>query len=497
MAQFFETNQAIIHFIYPLIFFLMGFGILLKNRVHSHFYLAKSLQYLSLFGILHGIADWGNIFIPIQKSYLSDQYIFLLESFKMVIGALSFYFLFFFGVHLLHQSMGWNRKILLLPGFVFILWFANFILLQPFLVTEDNQEWWFAISDIWARYLLAFPGGVISSYALYLQKRQFEDFGVPQMTRTLHFAVMSIGFYAFTGGLIVPYAPVIPAILVNSDLFFTTTGLPVELFRGLSGLFMAFFILKILKVFDIEYQKFFYHAERSKAVMEERNRIARDLHDGMIQSIYAIGLHLEGIRHGLSRNKSVDQSVDLRKSDQKLQEVIHKLNDIILEIRGYIKELKNPVNRETKLKEEIERLIRELNVEDRLEIEFQYNYLGEDIPLSHTVQIYYIVKEALSNVLRHSEATKATISIHGTDEDLCVEVIDNGKGMEEPDSSKETEEKFLRQGLQNMKFRAKSMGGKLMIKTIKNRGTRVLLQLNRGGKEHDKSNNKINAGRRS
>lgn len=472
LYRFFETNHTILAYTYPLIFFLMGFGILLKHRVHSRFHLAKSLNYLALFGLSHGIADWGLIFIPIQKTYLSDSIIFILESFQTGINALSFFFLFFFGIHLLQQSLNLNRKILVLPLIIFLIWLANFLILERLLVNDHNHEWWFAISDIWARYLLAFPGGLLSGYAMFIQRKQFEDFGVPSLTRTLLWASILITLYAFVGGLVVPYAPVLPAILFNSTYFFNITGFPVEVFRSLSALLMFIVILKILKVFDIEYQKFFHQAEKNKAVMEERNRIARDLHDGMIQSIYAIGLHLEGIRHILI-NKDAD---DVTKAVLGLQETIKKLNELIVEIRNYIKELKMPLTKESKLKEEIERLIEEMAIGQELEIEFQYSYSGEEPPLSKTVQIFYIVKEALSNILRHAKATKAIILIHGNDKKLIVDVIDNGIGMEEKISPIDQKDPAsLQQGLKNMKLRAQSIGGTLTVKSIKNRGTKVSL----------------------
>ncbi|WP_339060288.1 histidine kinase [Tepidibacillus marianensis] len=327
---------------------------------------------------------------------------------------------------MLIQTKKWDRKFLLIPIFVLLVWFSHFIFLEPIFVDEKNQDWWFAISDIWARYLLAFPGGAISSYALFLQKRQFQSFGVPSMTRILYLAMGSVASYALAGGLIVPYAPVLPAILFNSDLFFHTTGIPIELFRGLSAFLMAFFILKILKVFDLEYQNYFYQAEKTKAVVEERSKIARDLHDGMIQSIYATGLQLERVRNMLLTDNKENK---IEQSAIELQVSVKRLNDLIREIRGYIKKLKMPVNQEATMKEEIKRLIEEMDIKHELQILFQYDFQGEDPPLSQTVQIYYIVKEALSNALRHANASKVMISVQGNRKKYEVEIEDNGTGM--------------------------------------------------------------------
>ena len=356
-----------------------------------------------------------------------------------------------------------------------IIWFLNFISLEPYLVNETNHEWWIAISDIWARYLIAFPGGAISSYALFLQREQFRNLGVSFMTKRLNFAAFSVGLYAITGGLIVPYAPVMPAILFNSDLFFSTTGLPVELFRALSGLLMAFFMLKILKVFDIEYQNYIHQTEKQKAITDERNMIARDLHDGMIQSIYAIGLHLERVRNMLldrEQNK-------IEQAEVEIQGVNKKLNDIIKEIRGYIKQLKMPGDQQISFKEEIEKLIKEKNINNKVHFSLQYNYTGDEPALSRTVQIYYIIKEALSNIIRHANATETLIKIDGNKDNLNIEIIDNGVGMKSVvEQIKLDENNFFKQGIKNMKYRAQSIGGKLNITSSEGKGTKIALRIN-------------------
>ena len=56
--EFYMTNRLIISFTYPLVFLLTGFGILLKNKVHSRFFVSDSLKYLGIFGIIHGFSDW-------------------------------------------------------------------------------------------------------------------------------------------------------------------------------------------------------------------------------------------------------------------------------------------------------------------------------------------------------------------------------------------------------------------------------------------------------
>lgn len=492
LFQFFNTNQIVLSFIYPLIFFLMGFGVFLKNHVHSQFHLAKSLQYLALFGILHGIGDWGDIFIPLQKMHLNNSAIFKLQSFREAITALSFFFLFFFGTHLLQQSRNLSKKILFLPFLFFFIWLGSFLFLNPVLAHNPNQKWWFALSDTYARFLLEFPGGILSGYAMFIQRKQFKEFDVPAMTRALVLASVFTVIYTFADGFIVSQVPAHSDFLLNATYFFRTTGIPIDFFRALSGVFMAFFIMKILKVFDIEYQIFFSQAEKSKAVAEERDRIARDLHDGMIQSIYAIGLHLEGVRHMLL----MERENSIPNTSNALQEVTKKLNSLIGEIRTYIKELKMPVKKEPKepsFKEEIERLVREMNFGKETEIQLQYDYSGEEPSLTVTIQIFYIIKEALSNALRHARANKIFVSITGNENLLTAEIKDNGIGMEENGVLLRKKDFIpFKHGLRNMEARSKIIGGSLKIRSEKNKGSNVILQVrsikNIRGAENGKAN---------
>ncbi|MBM4764735.1 histidine kinase [Bacillus sp. B15-48] len=475
VQTFFEVNLGLIYFIYSLIFFLMGFAILIKNRVHSRFNLAKSLKYLAYFGIVHGIADLGLFFIPIQSSYLSAEWIHFLEGVQVIVNGLSFYFLLMFGVHLLYLTKSWSKKVLYVPIFLFSLWFASFILLQPIFVHEGNQEWWFAISDIWSRYLLAFPGGLLACWGLLSQKAKFKENNVESMIKTLQFAGLVMAVYAIVGGLIVQYAPMLPTILFNSDLFFTTLGFPIEILRGLVGLFMSVSIIRILKVFDLEYQVYLYHAEKTQALNEERNRIARDLHDGTIQSIYALGLQLEGMKHHLLKGFAIHEIPLAKRAEEDINNFNQRINGIIKEIRTYIKDLKHPLDTNITMTDEIQRLVNDLKIKNHVALYFHNDFTGESPSLSVSIQVYYIVKESLTNILKHAEATEVHLSVKGNSQNFEITIADNGKGFDKNNFLNLGDSSLYHHGVKNMKYRAKIINGNLEIKSMKNEGTIITL----------------------
>jgi hypothetical protein len=101
LQELFTINHPLVFFVYGLVFFVLGLAITLQSRRHSRLLLARRLHWLALFGYLHGFHEWGDVFIPIQATYLPDFAIHILEAVQSGLLALSFTCLFQFGVDLL------------------------------------------------------------------------------------------------------------------------------------------------------------------------------------------------------------------------------------------------------------------------------------------------------------------------------------------------------------------------------------------------------------
>src|SRR5689334_4955104 len=123
IRQFFTVNRPIVLFVYGLTFFVMGLAIFLQSRRHSRLRLARDLYWLATFGILHGIYEWGAMFIPIQSAYMPRLYIDLLSTIQAILLALSFMCLLQFGAVTLEHRHPWLKKGVILLG---VIWGIGF-----------------------------------------------------------------------------------------------------------------------------------------------------------------------------------------------------------------------------------------------------------------------------------------------------------------------------------------------------------------------------------
>ena len=142
-----------------------------------------------------------------------------------------------------------------------------------------------------------------------------------------------LALYAIFAGVVVdgaaPWAPAGPA---NDIGWFDATGLQIAVVRGLLGLALCVLAVKLLEIFEVEAKQRVEALDRARAVAEERARSGRDLHDGTIQSIYAAGLHLEGVAL-----RSEDTGVR-----EEVAQVVSSLNGTIDGLRKYIRALREP-----------------------------------------------------------------------------------------------------------------------------------------------------------
>jgi signal transduction histidine kinase len=206
-----------------------------------------------------------------------------------------------------------------------------------------------------------------------------------------------------------------------------------------------------------------YRQIEQLAILQERERFSRNLHDGIIQSIYAIGLMLED---GQQRIETEPQIVH-----ERIGRVIHDLNNVILDIRSYILDLSPQRFQDHDLRAGIEALVHDLRVDSFLDVGLEMAPIEPGtLSAGQTAEILHIAQEALANVQRHALATQVHVSLQCTGGQLLLTIEDNGTGFD-PQSVTTTG------GLHNMQERARVLNGQLQIDSAEGGSTCIRLTM--------------------
>ena len=199
-----------------------------------------------------------------------------------------------------------------------------------------------------------------------------------------------------------------------------------------------------------------------RRTMDERTRLGRDLHDGIIQSLYAAGMGLTGIRSQLNLDQS-EAAARLEQTRATLNETIHDLRNFINGLEPESLKLQNFTQAITALLEVVNGL---RPVQTAVSID---ESLALQLTLSQRVHALQIAREAISNALRHGEASRVTIALRPAGENVEFEVTDNGRGF---DAAAATAHGL---GLENFTERARELGAELTVSSTPGNGTRVRL----------------------
>jgi two-component system, NarL family, sensor histidine kinase DevS len=191
------------------------------------------------------------------------------------------------------------------------------------------------------------------------------------------------------------------------------------------------------------------------AMVEERDRIARDLHDTVIQRLFATGMSLQGLVR-----------LTTEPATGRLGQAVEELDETIREIRSAIFELQQPIGAPSVFRQRVQSLVKEagdrLGSPVRLRIEGPLDSALDDVTANHLLAV---LQEALSNVVRHAHAASAEVLIEVKGSEVCLVVADDGVGP--PVGS------GAGQGLPNMAARAEALGGGFSIDSRAGGGTRV------------------------
>lgn len=204
-------------------------------------------------------------------------------------------------------------------------------------------------------------------------------------------------------------------------------------------------------------------AERlqSLAVQDERDRISRELHDGVIQTLFSIGMGLESARNLTA--------TDPARVDERLDQTVDALDGVIRELRNYIFRLRPQQAALMGLSRGLTELAREHEVNALVRPHLDLPP-GTDaqVPAGLVPDLLQVVREALSNTAKHAGASHVTVTARVEDGVLTVEVADDGTGFA-PGTPQ------VGRGLDNMRERAEALGAELQVSSAAGEGTVVRL----------------------
>jgi signal transduction histidine kinase len=184
---------------------------------------------------------------------------------------------------------------------------------------------------------------------------------------------------------------------------------------------------------------------RRVAVVEDRQRIARELHDSVIQEMFAVGLGLQGL----------SQIVESKHAEATLLDAVDRLDGAVETLRKYIFELRRAPELSLAFDTRLQQLVARMGSAYPANVTLEHSL---EVPIAGVVEdeMLAIVTECLSNALRHSSAESVDVSVRLTDSGHEIVVTDDGHGFD-------TNEPTPGMGLENLRTRVENMAGELTV----------------------------------
>jgi len=204
--------------------------------------------------------------------------------------------------------------------------------------------------------------------------------------------------------------------------------------------------------------------QRLRRSLEERVQLGRDLHDGIIQSIYAVGLGLQECRNLITRESPEAQA--------RLARSISDLNMVIRDVRNFIVGLEPEALKGREFKAALQSLIATMSQTHAAQFSFDIDArAAEALDPRQATHLLQIAREAMSNSLRHAEAKCTVVSLKKLNGCVRLQVEDDGVGFDRSDTARRGH------GLRNITARAKDIGARTEIISASGQGTRVLVEI--------------------
>ncbi len=474
-------NMVLIFFVYGLAFFSMGLAITLEANRGSDARLRHGLRALAIFGLLHGSHEWVEMLELLEMLPGQDLDPIAWQTARIAMLEFSFLFLAAFGATLLPRVKDFRRASVLVPIVLATIWGIGIVVLRNFFTIETGL---WDVADVWTRYAVAVPAGLLACVGLLGQWRVFKKAGMERFGRDALLAAVAFALYGLIGQTIVRTSPLPPSTVINQDLFLRTFGFPIQLLRAGAAVVSAWAVIRFLRSFEVETQHKIaalqeaqlHEAQRREALRgqllkqvvsaqeAERQRIARELHDATGQSLTAVGLGLRGISNTLRQ--------DLDKAAENLHQLEGLVASSLDELQRLIADLRPSHLDDLGLPAALRWYAGEMQNRVPLAITIEIN--GEPRPIDPVANttLFRVAQEALTNVIKHARAANVAVRLSYLPAVVMLQVEDDGCGFDV-----EAQAQRPQWGLLGMEERATLLGGHVAVQSQPGHGARIEMMI--------------------
>ena len=204
--------------------------------------------------------------------------------------------------------------------------------------------------------------------------------------------------------------------------------------------------------------------QRQTAIMEERQRLARELHDSVTQSLYSITLYAEAVACTLGAGNKEKALEQLRMLQEAAQEALREMRLLIFDLHPPILEKEGLV---TALHTRLEAVESRGGVKTNLLVEG-----AERLPITVEEELYRIAQEALNNVLKHAKAKVVMVHLRLGQREVSMEIVDDGVGFDP--AAMQDKRGF---GLSSIRERVSKLGASMLVESAPGKGTRLRVEV--------------------
>ncbi len=503
MKEIFSARIPHIYLLYGLAFFALGLALVLElgRSVDSRF--KRALRPLAFFGLVHGFHEWFEMFERIGEQAYGFVAPGWLEWIRLTVLAVSFLALGYFGAQMLRLTRRFFPRNLWLGLGGLGIYALGLLEIGAWLDWDLSD--WLGAADAWTRYSLGVPGALLTAAGLLIQRRFFDNQESGSYVNSLTTAALAFGLYGGVGQTVVTPSALFPSTVINTDWFLDTFGIPIQLFRALTAVLVAVFVIRALRAFDLHrrWQLAAAQKEAQQAIArrdvlrgellqhsvtaqeEERSRIARELHDEIGQTLSGLAAGLQGVQRSLASNPERARA-QLGQLQDMTTRAIGELSNMVADLRPSLLD-------DMGLHAALGWYVDQINQRSPTQVALSPESCPCRLPPEFETTLFRITQEALTNVVRHAGASRAEVKLICQETWTRLQVSDDGVGFDPAPVLGSGGRAGW--GLVGIQERVQLAGGELHLTSVPGGGTTLIVQIPlSGGEEADDDAHQIDVG---